>query len=284
MPHVASPKVTVGIPHYLRRKLLSKTLTSLDRNVKIPYHVIIVNDGPPLICNNPNITIINRRERAGLGAARQQILELTDTEYLFFLDDDIIVLPNSLELLVESLETHPELAAVSGILYSNFKLSEAANFVFTGKIVKKKQFDIFTILALAKDNLFFAHSIPISNTLFRTNSIKNLRFDPEYKMGYEHWDFFMQMYFANLKCAVNTKSIFIHLYHKSPRQYKEERFNRKMLETSRMHFINKWGYVPIDETVTRKDVLLRICKSFFDKSVLRIYAKVIFNIPRYICM
>jgi len=278
-----SLKITVGIPHYMRRKLLLKTLKSLYKNVKVPYRVIIVNDGgPPLICDDSNVTIINRRERGGLGAARQQIIELVDTEYLFLLDDDIIVLPNSLELLVESLETHPELAAVSGILFSNFKLSEAANFVFTGKMVKKRQFDIFTIFALAKDNLFFAHSIPVSLTLFRTNLIKNLKFDPEYKWGYEHWDFFMQMYFANLKCAVNTKSIFIHLYHQSPRQYKEERFDRRILEASRAHFISKWGYIPVDETATRKDVLSKIVRCFTNKSVLRIYAKVLCNLPPYL--
>ncbi|MEM2507108.1 MAG: hypothetical protein QXF61_08725 [Nitrososphaeria archaeon] len=91
----------------------------------------------------------------------------------------------------------------------------------------------------------------------------------------------MQMYFANLKCAVNTKSIFIHLYHQSPRQYKEERFDREILEASRVHFINKWGYVPIDESVTRKDISLKICKSLFNKSVLKIYAKVLCNLPRY---
>lgn len=280
---MTSLKITVGIPHYMRRKLLLKTLMSLYKNVKVPYRVIIVNDGgPPLICNDPNVMIVNRKERRGLGAARQQILELVDTEYLFFLDDDIVVLPNSLELLIESLETHPELAAVSGILFSNFKLSEAANFVFIGNKVKKKQFDVFTILAHAKDDLFFAHSIPISPTLFRTNIIKNLKFDPEYKWGYEHWDFFMQMYFANAKCAVNIRSIFIHLYHKSPRQYKEERFDRKILETSRMHFINKWGYIPVDKTVTRKDVLLKTVRGLFDKSVLKIYTKVLYNLPPYL--
>jgi len=277
---MARPKVTICIPHYMRKKLLMKCLWAIKRNVRVPHSIIIINDSKePLLFNDRKITVINNLERRGLSAARQQFLELVNTEYAFFLDDDVIVLPKSLEFLVKALDDYPELAAVSGLLFSNFKLRGAANFEFKDKQVIKKLFDISDILSFADNHLFFADFIPIAHTLFRTKAIKNLSFDPEYIMGYEHWDFFMQLYFTKWKCAVHTKSIFIDIYRRSPKEYHKERYREPILKASRAHFIKKWGYIPVEPVTTRNKVIKRLIKNLFNRSVLAIYAKVLFNYP-----
>lgn len=280
---MVSPRVTICIPHYMREELLMRCLWAVKKNVTLPYSLIIINDSKkPLFFNDRKITVINNLEKKGLSAARQQFLKLVNTEYLFFLDDDIIVLPNSLEFQIGALDNYSELAAVSGLLFSNFKIRGAANFEFRGKKVIKKTFDTTTIFSCAKDHLFFADFIPIAHTLFRTKAVKNLSFDPEYKMGYEHWDFFMQLYFAKWKCAVHTKSIFVDLYRKSPKEYHKERYRKSILKASRAHFIRKWGYIPVESVISRNEVPKNLIKNVFNKSVLAVYAKVLINCPFFI--
>jgi len=273
-------KVTICIPHYMRRKLLLKCLKAIKKNVRIPYRILIINDSKePLSFNDNNITVINNLERRGLGAARQQCLELVDTEYLFFLDDDVLVLPNSLELQIETLDNIPKLTVVSGLLFSRFKLGEAANFVFKDNKVIKKKFSIVEILSKSVNNLFYADFVPISHTSFRTETIKKLSFDSAYKIGFEHWDFFMQLYYAKLKCAIHTKSIFVNLFYRSPKEYIKKRFSASLLENSRKHFIEKWGYEPVTPKISRKEIYKNLVRGLFNKSVLAIYAKVILNYP-----
>jgi len=276
---VTETRVTICIPHYMRENLLLKCLWAVKRNVRLPYRVIIINDSKkPLFFNDERITVINNLERRGLSAARQQFLELVDTEYLFFLDDDVIVLPKSLEVQIEALDNYPELAAVSGLRFSRFKLSTAANFEFKNKKLIRRTIDITEFLS-SSDDLLFAHYIPICHTSFRTNVLKKIRFDSAYKMGYEHLDCFMQLYYTKWKCAIHRKSIFINLYYKSPREYRKERFRRSLLEASRRHFIEKWGYHPVDLQESKREVLAKLLKGLFNKSVLAIYARVLFNYP-----
>lgn len=278
---MALPKVTICIPHYMRKELLTKCLWAIKKNVRIPYHVIIINDSKrPLFFNDRKITVINNLERKGLSAARQQFLELVNTEYLFFLDDDVIVLPNSLEFQIEALDNYPELAAVSGLLFSRFKLRGAANFEFEDEKVIKRKVDATKILSLARNRLFFADFIPIGHTSFRISAVKTLKFDPEYKMGYEHWDFFMQLYFTRWKCAVHTNSIFIDFYRRSPKEYHKERFRKSVLNVSKEHFIRKWGYTPVEPKETRKEIIARLIKNLPNiLPMLTVYSKVLFNYP-----
>lgn len=264
----------------MREKLLMRCLWAVRRNVRVPYHIIIINDSKkPLFFKNEEITVINNLERRGLGAARQQCLELVDTEYFTFLDNDVMVLPRSLDVQVETLDHHPELAAVSGLLFSRFKLQEAANFLFENNKVIKIMFDSTKILSHDQNDLFFVDFIPIGHTSFRMEAMKNIKFDSSYKMGYEHWDLFMQLYYAKWKCAVHKKSIFFNLYYESPKEYQTERFSQSLLEASRKHFVEKWGYKPITPKVTRREVIGKLLKGLANSSVLAIYARVMFNYP-----
>lgn len=138
--------------------------------------------------------------------------------------------------------------------------------------------DPLEILA-SKGDLFLADYISAGHTTFRMEAMKHVSFDSAYKMGYEHLDLFMQFQRTRWKYAVHKKSIFINLYYKSPKDYRTERFRESLLEASRRHFIEKWGYQPIAPKVTKKEVLSKLLKGLVNKLVLAIYARVLFNYP-----
>lgn len=243
-------KVTVCIPHVSRDELLRRCLKSVMDNVSLPYRVIIIADGKsPLFFTDDRIEVIRTGlERTGLGFKRQQFKELVETKYLFALDNDIMVLPGSLEAQVQALEKNPELAAVSGLAFEKHRFPYfpgVSDFKIIGKYLIKKNYSLFHILA-SKGDLFKADYIPIGYTTFRMDALEDVSFDPEYEIGYEHLDIFLQFSLTKWRCAVHKKSLFENIAHKSPREYLKQRRSSTRIETSRRHFIEKWGYRPID--------------------------------------
>ena len=89
----------------------------------LSYRVIIINDGKhPLSFEDKRIRVINNLERRGIGAARKQFAGLAETEFLFALDNDILVWPGSLEAQVRALDENRHLAAVSGLHFEKERL------------------------------------------------------------------------------------------------------------------------------------------------------------------
>lgn len=240
--------------------MLRRCLRSLRKNASLPYRVIIINDGKyPLSFKDERIHVVNNKERKGLGAARKQFAELVETEFLFALDNDVMVLPRSLESQLQALDRNSQLAAVSGLHFRGRRFCEVADFEMIGNQLIKRKYDPIEIFA-SKSDLFVADFIPISHTMFRMKAVADITFDPSYKIGYDHWDTFMQFYYTNWKCAVHKKSRFLHLHRKSPKKYLIERYKDAMLEVSRRHFIKKWGYYPVLPEEVRAGMLRKRIK------------------------
>lgn len=258
-------RVTVCIPHLMREDLLIKCLKSLEKNAGLPYRVIIINDGKrPLSFKSNKIQVLNNPERKGLGAARQQFAELVETEFLFALDNDVVVWPGSLRVQIEALDKNPRLGVVSGLCFQKGTFcSEIAKFDFVKNKVIKRVYSFDEILSSDGD-LFEADFVPISHTTFRMKAVKDIIFDPNYKIGYEHWDVFMQLYYTNWKCAVHKKSWFGHIHYKSPKSYLKERYKISSLEASRKYFAEKWGYQPVQPfelvRTRRKSAILKVLR------------------------
>lgn len=247
---MAKEPVTVCIPHVSREKLLRMCIKSILENVGLPYRIIILQDGKrPLSFIDEKIQVIyTGSEITGLAFKRKKFAELVETKYLFALDNDILVRPKSLETQVEALERNQELAAVSGIAIRKGKypyFPGVSDFKIIGKFIIKKNYSLFNVLA-SEEPLFEADFIPIGYTTFRMEALKDILFDPEYEIGYEHLDIFLQLYLTGWKCALHRKSIFEDVGYKSPREYLRQRFSSTRIQASRRHFIRKWGYYPID--------------------------------------
>jgi GT2 family glycosyltransferase len=118
-----TPDVTVVIPHY-RADVLSDCLESLFAHTDLPFHVMVIDDGPdaPSICRAravfPQIEILRNERNLGFCAACNRGLQTVRTRYAVLLNDDTRVTPGWLAPLLEAAERDPSIAACQPKLLS----------------------------------------------------------------------------------------------------------------------------------------------------------------------
>jgi glycosyltransferase involved in cell wall biosynthesis len=109
----ACKKVTVVIPAWNLGTELIESVESVVRQEVSPRVVVIDNasDRPLPRTNSETLRLSARRS---VGAARNVGLRQADTEYVFFMDGDDILLPGALAHLIEPLEENADLVVSAG--------------------------------------------------------------------------------------------------------------------------------------------------------------------------
>ena len=130
------PDVSIIIVNYNSSKVLSGCLESIISMTKgLYYEVIIIdNDSEPdleerLISLIPEICyqsfkFIYLKENIGFGKACNVGLEMAKGRNVLFLNPDIILLGNSIKILSDFLDSHPEAGACGGNLYDKDRKPE----------------------------------------------------------------------------------------------------------------------------------------------------------------
>ena len=103
--------ISILMPVYNVDKYIEKTLESIKNQTYSDFEVIMVDDGSTdssgLICDkwaqaDSRFKVIHK-ENAGVSAARNTALSLVKGEYIFFMDSDDIIIPETLEELLDAL-------------------------------------------------------------------------------------------------------------------------------------------------------------------------------------
>lgn len=110
--------VSVVIPCYKQAHFLHEAIESVLNQTYRNFEIIVVDDGSPdnaseVAARYPEVRCV-RQENRGLPGARNAGFYLSKGDYLKFLDSDDRLLPNALEIGVNSLNTHPECGYVTG--------------------------------------------------------------------------------------------------------------------------------------------------------------------------
>ena len=116
---------------------------------------------------NGEMTFITRRhkENKGLSAARNTGISIATGEYLYFLDSDDYIYPNSLELLMEGVEKNKDIDMVVGNFFDerinkpqmnihNNEILKSIDLLYFGKMENKSAWN-----NLIKRNLFSIHNL-----------------------------------------------------------------------------------------------------------------------------
>jgi glycosyltransferase involved in cell wall biosynthesis len=119
---------SVVVPTYNRPDGLVRLLRSLNQQTLLPSEVIVIDDSPTLESeikvnewssnSDPRFDLIYHRNqvRAGLGASKNQAIDLARGEFIAFTDDDCVVDPGWLEGLAAAIvSSGPDVAGVGGI-------------------------------------------------------------------------------------------------------------------------------------------------------------------------
>ncbi len=118
--------ISIIIPTYNQAKKLNKCLESIKAQTYDNYEIIIVNDGSSdntceVIKKYKNIFGLKleylEQENKGAPAARNRGARQAHGEFLLFCDDDIIMHPNMLEIMLDTLKKNPR----ASYAYSSFK-------------------------------------------------------------------------------------------------------------------------------------------------------------------
>lgn len=112
------PKVSVIIPVFNGQNTIEQCLDSVDRSNFSPFEVIVVNDAStddtlekikPFDCHVKSLP-----QNVGPAQARNVGVEISKGDILFFLDADMLIEPDTIERISESMNDDPTISAVFG--------------------------------------------------------------------------------------------------------------------------------------------------------------------------
>lgn len=240
--------ISIIIPTYNRRKILESTLKALEKQNFEDFEVVIVDDGSEdktqdMMNNFLKNTVIKikyfKKNHEGQGIARNFGLEKANGEFVLFLGDDMIPLPN---LLQEHFNTHTikKNIAVLGYVdwHPDLKITDfmqwlaPCGFGFNYCDIKNP------------DNVDFSHFYT-SNISLEKKWLEQEKFDPIFKgYGFEDIDLGYRLFKKGLKIIYNPKAKVFHCHQISLGEYcsKSEQIAKALILFSKKHpeLSKKW--------------------------------------------
>lgn len=117
-------RLTAVVLTYDRRDLLDVILPSLERQTLRDLRVLVVDngssDGSAAYVRErwPAFDVLEMPHNVGVAAALNRGIAATDSRYVALLNNDLELEPDYLELLVQTLDAHPEAASATGKMLS----------------------------------------------------------------------------------------------------------------------------------------------------------------------
>ena len=183
-----SELISVIVPCFNSGKTLSRTLNSILSQTWHQKEIILVNDGSTdkftlevikKFKKNKNIFVINQ-ENLGLPSARNAGSNYAKGKYLYFIDSDDWIEPQTLDLMYKKIKNNKEIAFVFSDLIIESDL----------KKVIKKEYNFFEQL--------FINQLPYSIFISKNIWSKYGGYDENMKLGYEDWE-------LNIRLGSNNK-------------------------------------------------------------------------------
>ena len=190
--------LTVGIKTFLRTPQLAMCLEAL---VAHPWRRVIVADDGPIdaereamyasFTNRLPLEVLRLEFDTGLSAGRNEIVRRCDSEYLLVLDDDQTV-PANVGDLREVMDENPHLGGVSCIwLERGVRRCTACDIRRRGRYLIKSTDGSKPVRQTSRGLRFVEFDFVPNSTLFRMECLRELAWDPFYKIGKEHLDFYL---------------------------------------------------------------------------------------------
>lgn len=247
-------ELSVGIKTFMRTPQLRRCLDSLRQHEW--HEVIVAEDGPmdeerELLYGNfaeqMPLKLLRLPFDTGLAAGRNEILRHCDTPYLLMLDDDQTV-PANVDRLAEVLDENDHIGGVSAVLleHGDRKCTACDLFLVGSRIVKEVR-DHHPVRHTASGQRFVTFDFIPNSTLFRKACLDDLAWDPFYKIGREHLDFyFSHQRIGRWQFAVSPDVIIGHHPDSAAGAYRSFRHGQRIAVSDR-YFLEKFGVTSVVE-------------------------------------
>lgn len=124
-------QLSIIIPIYNVEPFIDKCLNSIYSQgfPEDLFEVIAVNDGTPdnsmaiveqYAARHDNLIIVNQQNQ-GLSVARNNGMAASSGDYVWFVDSDDWLLPDALQVVAETVKSHPEVEVFATVLMMNFE-------------------------------------------------------------------------------------------------------------------------------------------------------------------
>jgi hypothetical protein len=182
-------------------------------------------------------------------------------------------LPKNIHVLYDILSKKEHLGGVSGLQIEGNKLAgsccdlKVENNDVIKYVEEKKKPEV-----VEGHTIFEFDQIP-NITLFKKECLENYCWDPHYKIGYEHVDFYLTHLDSDWKFAVCPNVIFKHDPGGSS-EYNSFRTDKERLNESKRYFMDKWGY----DNILWNDVF----PPTYDHTPVNMYQNIFKYLPEFV--
>lgn len=205
-----NPLVSIGIPVYNVEPYIEKCLLSVLNQSYQNLEILVVDDlgtdksmkiVADIQANNPKgalIKTIVQPQNGGSGRARNAVIQNAKGRYLYFLDSDDYIEPNTIELLVNQAETHHTdvvIASLRKIIWNTENELPTLQYESFLLIKGKDQFAKYVCQDLRWHIAITACNILFSMSFLRKNDLKFLASKDEDAL-------FLSDYYSEIECAV----------------------------------------------------------------------------------
>ena len=176
-------RISVITPCYNDGHFLAGCVRSVQEQTLAPFEHLVIDDGSTdprtietLSGDWPANVRVVHKPNGGLGSARNEAIRVAQGDYLFFLDVDDLVMPRCLARLKAGLDEHSRVA---------FVYPHLMEFGERSRVYPAPEFDPFLELFENRWN---------PSVMVRRSMLKpNYRFDETMTLGYEDWEFWLQL-------------------------------------------------------------------------------------------
>ena len=245
--------LTIAVITVNRLQALRQCLSSIFNNVSMKYELIIYDNSPtdinkPIldkIRNKPNVRVIHDPNLKCLNACRNKIVELTETQYLLFVSDDITIPKNQVERMYRFITENTYVEIVSPLWCVQNRLKELGQFlnfgVYNGKHYVWKTF-IHRLDAIKLGLEAVKVDIGLGTIMHDVSIYRKVRWDERYNWFYDEFDFGMQCYFKRIQWYSLANVVFYH--HRIPYSINTLKHS-KSGKLDKRKFEEKWNVVHI---------------------------------------
>lgn len=213
-------KVTVAVITYNGEHLLEECLSAIKSQDYPEYEVMVVDNNSTdqsvdlVKARFPEVKVLRMKENKGPSPARNVAIRDANTRYILLVDDDAVLAPDCVRILMNAVNNFPEAAvwAPRVIYYDRRDIIQfdGASLHYVGEAILKNP-DTRIEDALGKEVLSIDTAGGVSYTVNKEKALRIGLFDEDYFFGKTDTEFTFRLTLSGFKCLSVPQAI---VYHK----------------------------------------------------------------------
>lgn len=212
-------KVTVAVITYNGEHLLEECLSAIKSQDYSEYEIMVVNnnstDGSVDLVREkfPEVKILQMKENRGPNPARNVAILKSDTSYTLLVDDDAVLTPQCLRILMKTMKEYSNVAICNPriVLYDDRTRIQydGSRLYYIGAVIARNSGA--SIQQASKTTIPVSVVSGLTMLVERDKALQIGLFDEDYFFGWDDADFSLRMTISGFKCLHVPQAV---VYHK----------------------------------------------------------------------